>query len=964
MELDPDAVLDDESALEYARYYGLCADYTSENWHVRDIVAPSDDDIDRDLRDLSATVTTDQICALTKERLSVSRDAALLLKAVLALQAAPAEVEETEDRRKWMLSLRQEVPVLKTDHELDMLRFGSVALPDLRKSRIPSEMTNAEKDEGFEWPSKYFAYPAQCDKQLRAEKLGVTKEVLLCLQGAVKDDYKAEDLEDVMTAEFKYMGNVGLRPLTPPLLPLSPPMSPYIPSSPANRLPLPSDGSDSVIEEAKALERRIMNADSLQRKGSDSSDSMLLDIIDPSQFSPLSEYKEPTTNSKRKAEDLKVEGPLTPPMFSTSPMKKLKSVSFADIIAEYIPTMKAAESVDEGDDSSVDFSDYDDFMREIEPLAVEAQRKIEHEKLSYADTAARIEIPELDFTLPMAPWNTYSLSNSGRKNSRETELDAQSKFLLRIKREDLKTATPWHGVPALERQLQWNIFTTRVSAIELEEKLHGETEFNKTLAELTNSPIVVSESLIWKREGLRIFDEEEEEEIESEEAEERRDMEALIRKRKLEMEEEAAEQACKRAALQSDFRSHGGGSREQIDSHYWENSPSFHHRSQNERSRTTQYGQARPQEPASRQKSVQPPKDTGNELMFGGFSASTALHKFMKTRGKSVQTASHLHEHPTKVKTQVSPVHTREPSQQGLLKQAAEPSNPPTAIEDTEEIHLPPLPTRLPACSFIVSTTLLLRRSLLKKIEFLYPTAEILYRDYALPHSPSQEADMILSPSTGLVFTTLQNIKQRALPGRPDRSPLKERIVALQTRYERLLVMVSEGLSRDIKGRPRDETDQEALRVFEAFAEKLEGEVQVVFVRGGEDTFTRGVVRKMAEFGLEWGGGDLGDVRVLSVETSWETFLRRAGLNPFAAQVIVASLKDPFDVQIPVSFSSPSAAEYPGSVQVFGLPAFLVMSEEERLHRFQALMGGRRILRRVSKLVDQQWVSAAHGFKI
>ncbi|KAF2855661.1 hypothetical protein T440DRAFT_535780 [Plenodomus tracheiphilus IPT5] len=898
MELDSDAVLDDESALKYARYYGLCVDYATEDLRIRDLAAPSDDKIDRDLRDLSITITTDLTSELIRERLAVSRDAALLLKSVHALQVAPTEDAPIVDRRKWMLSLRQEVPILSTDHDLDILSFGSAALPDLKNLKIPSEVTNVESDEGFEWPSKYFAYPAQCEEQVKAEKLGVTKDVLLCLQSAIRDDYQPQDLEDAIDAEVN---------------------------------------GDSVTVEAKALEQQIMNADSLRRQGSGSSDSMLLDIINPQQISPLSEYKEPPV-LKRRAEDLKVEGPLTPPMFSTSPMKKLKSVSFAEILAEYIPTMKPVHSGDDGDISSVDFDDYDDFLKEIEPLVAEVKRKVENEQLSGADTTARIDIPDLDFTLPIAPWNTYTLSHSGRHKSSETELDAQAKFLLRIKREDLKTATSWHGVSALERQLQWSIFTTHVSSIQLEEKLHGETELNKTLAELTTGNIAISASLVWKPDGLRILDEdEEEEEIESEDVEEQRGVEAVVRKRKLEMEEEVAEQMHKRAAIQSGVYSIGHA----------------------------QHDQTRP---ASRHRSTQPRKESGNELMFGGFSASTALHKFMETRGRSIQPA----QLQTKLPIQMNhalPVRSRAASHEVAISPAREISTQLPTIEIEKNPHHIAIPEHLPPGSFIVSSTLLHRRSLLKQIEHLYLSAEIIYRDYTLPHSPSQETDMILSPSTGLLFTTLQQIKQRSLPGQPTRSPLKQRVLALQPRYERLVVIISEGLTREMEqkgsSRPSDARDEEALLQFETFTGKLEGEVLIEFVKGGEMAFARRVVGIMAQYGLAYGSVDIGDIKPLAVETSWEIFLRRAGFNPFAAQVIVASLKDTMEMQIPRSFSSPSAIlEYQDSVRVSGLPAFLMMSGDERIRHFQAVMGGARILKRVGAVLDQEWVSAVHGFKV
>lgn len=617
-----------------------------------------------------------------------------------------------------------------------------------------------------------------------------------------------------------------------------------------------------------------MDADSLPRLHSDNSDSMLLEITNPPPFSPLSVYNDPPM-LKRSAEHLKVEGPLTPPMFSTSPMKKIKSVSFSEILAEYIPTMKLADSSDDGGGSSVNFDDYDDLLREIEPLATQARRSIENEQLSGADTTARVDIPDLDFSLPVAPWAEYSQSRANRRKLNETELDAQSTLIKRIKREDLKNATSWHGVSALERELRWSIFTTQVSPVNLEEKLHGEMEWDNLLAELNAGDIATSSSLIWKRDGLRLLDEEEEEEqeieleeelLESEKAEEQRDIEALIRKRRLEMEDDSEEQARKRTALRSDFRAQGQKKQDTLASHHWrDTSPT--------RTRDSQYNQAKPQASNSRQKTMPPPKETGDELMFGGFSASTALHKFMETRGKPMAASiaaqtqqSSMIANPQMLHT--LPVRSREPSQEVSTIAAPVTSHP--AIK--KYVHPIALPKHLPPCSFIVSSILLHRRSLLKQIEHLYPSAEIIYRDYTLPHSASDEADMILSPSTGLIFTTLQQVKQRALPGQPDRSLLKERMLALQFRYERLLVMVSEGLTREMEERgsprPTDSRDEDAIAQFEAFAANLEGTLLVEFVKGGEQGFARSLVLKMAEFGLPHGSVDIGDIKPLAVETS------------------------------------------------------------------------------------------------
>ena len=78
----------------------------------------------------------------------------------------------------------------------------------------------------------------------------------------------------------------------------------------------------------------------------------------------------------------------------------------------------------------------------------------------------------------------------------------------------------------------------------------------------------------------------------------------------------------------------------------------------------------------------------------------------------------------------------------------------------------------------------------------------------------------------------------------------------------------------------------------------------------------------------------------------------------------MASLKLPVNVQVPPFSTSPIPPHHSNSVSVTGLSRFLIMSEEERIDCFQALMGGSRIVKRASKLLDQEWVSAAHGFRM
>jgi hypothetical protein len=703
-----------------------------------------------------------------------------------------------------------------------------------------------------------------------------------------------------------------------------------------------------------------MAADALVRHNSDSSDSILLDITHPPQFSPLFEASS-LPILKRRAEDLKVEGPLTPPMLSSSPMKKLKSMSFADIVHKdkLYKSWNEKITTDQANEAGVDS---DQVFQQIELLAERAKKKLEHERLSGADTIARVEPPDVDFSLPMAPWTEYSQRNGGKHRPGDTELQAQMKFLMRIKREDLKTATSWYGLSIPERELKWGFLNTRVSTLNLEEKLHGELEATNVIAEVTTGDIATSSAQVWKREGLRFLDEdEEEEELDLEQYHERRDMEALVRKRRLEMEEEVVEKHPRRTPPKQTTRPYVPPSMEMQDSHHFE-----------ERQATEkQSSKAWPKTLDHTFQKLQAPKQTSGGMMFGGFSATTALDKFMQTRGKpsdSVKGGGRVSDlkNDTEIRTHTIPVRStgfssiQPPTHQTRQVQAV---NRPLPI-------LPTVPNDLAPCSFVISSTFLQQRGILKLIESMYPNAEMVYRDYTLPHSAAKEAEIILSPSTGLIFSTLQQIKQKALPGQPAKSLIKERMLKLQLRYERLVVLVSEGLSREMEelgsSRPDDPRDTEAMNVFEDFASKLDGEVLVRYVRGGEQALARSTVFEMVNYGLPYGSADIGDIKPVALETTWEVFLRRVGLNPFAAQAIMAWLRKSLDV--PLAPSSSSTSHFPiyhaKTVSAFGLTRFLLMGEEERIRSFQALMGGTRVLTRAGSLMDQAWVSAAHGFRM
>lgn len=83
---------------------------------------------------------------------------------------------------------------------------------------------------------------------------------------------------------------------------------------------------------------------------------------------------------------------------------------------------------------------------------------------------------------------------------------------------------------------------------------------------------------------------------------------------------------------------------------------------------------------------------------------------------------------------------------------------------------------------------------------------------------------------------------------------------------------------------------------------------------------------------------------LIEVETLWELWLRRAGFNVYAAQMVAGQLK------VPKTGTDTKQGHH-------GLAAFTTMTRNERLRRFGPMVGP-RVLERVSQVVDEIWNKA------
>lgn len=734
--------------------------------------------------------------------------------------------------------------------------------------------------------------------------------------------------------------------MTPPLLPLSPLFSPVVASIDINHLELPSTCSSPTNREVHKLERLLSANDSIvptKRKRATShenSDSRPFTIEEVGDFySPLRGVENPPSSPqirKVSLQDRKVEGPLTPLIlerrFPSDAKSNAANSALLDIISE-IPL--ATSRADE-----IPSDDVDMFCEKvIAPLGYKAEQRIEQEQLLAADTKQRVPIPAMDFARPIPPWKALNQTyKPGNNNS------PHKRFLSDLKKTHLSKHS-WPAIGKFERQLRWNPFLVNLESIEAEEGFQDDGSV-ATFLELEEC--IDRDTLTWKPEGLRILDcsKSDDEDIDITRSSQKSDLDSLIRRRELQREEaneKSSETEIEARALIEPQKSSGGPT------------------------------------DVSTLASQRDIEITTN-FIPESFSALNALQNFICTRTGDGQKTGLTQKHFPQMKIGASREATLT-KERGVLSTEG-------ATQKAIISMLPfPFPQYIVPSSpgfFVVSTIFLQNRKLARGVQRLYPRAILIERDFFL-HSAvpenfntapgslnkqgsrlhkraelemqhidfestmADEADMILSPGTGLLWTNLQKIKQRPLPGQISRSSIRDRIARVAKRYERLVILISGGNENIIDPNgddtiqtsldPMSDSDCAALAEFMAFCSTLREDVQALFIPGGNEQLAHWIVATMIKYGSD-------NLNLIQDETLWELFLRRAGMNAFAAQAVLVELVPP----------SQSSDETGQEAVESRLRAFVNMSLEERLRRFEGLLGGRSILIRVSEWLDARWL--------
>ena len=720
--------------------------------------------------------------------------------------------------------------------------------------------------------------------------------------------------------------------MTPPLSPRFEGIEPYEPSlsDPVFQVPILSDPTSLTCLDLATIEKGVFREDiPSPPRNSFIHDDTPVDLCEgddlasmPSFYCDIESTSPPMSPSVVEGQQLKqiiskIEGPLTPPM----PVPAPKSVHFSDFVEDMLLNSSSTSTPD----AMLNIH----FERIFGNAAKTVNQRIEQETLLTADIMGRVKEPVLDFSLPEPPWKNVS------------HLDGSTSSFT-IHKEMIKEALgdkppSWPGQKSGNVKLKWNPFPQDLAKMALKE-VHPEDDcvWKPLLKSPGDDQIVDTSTLTWKPPGMRILREDDDEEIEVADFQDKasQDIVHLAKKRRVDLDR---------------ARSSLGGE-------YSANPPELIlHRSPNVRAPPSER-ETMPTLDGSMpvsydQESEQINLGESGLLMGDVFSAQNALDNIFALRGVKKQKPASI-SHFTKAcnQTQVRDRIAQSETQNQNAAQTPPESNAP--VNPVVSLPVPTIPFPTAPISVIISSALLKDRALIKNIESQLPALKLIERDFKahnttawLPNSVTRspvsspldsEADLIVSPTTGIILTTLQKIKQKALPGQKSKPPIRNQLEKVSIRYEKLVVLVSDGRA-DNSTYELDEIDCRAFGDFVGFTAGLDAVVQVQLVGGGKDNLFKWLATRIMQHAAA-------DSSLLEEETHWELFLRRAGMNAFAAQCISSAMKIPREVE----------SQEPNTSCQSGLAAFVQIGRQQRINRFGE-MCGKNLMERVSTCIDSRW---------
>ncbi|KAK4494743.1 hypothetical protein PRZ48_014099 [Zasmidium cellare] len=773
--------------------------------------------------------------------------------------------------RNPLRELKLDEPILSTDPQMELIKLFERNEVHLSSEGIEACTLDTEKDESLTWPAKALKQPKAIHEDIMNAKLEIDAETMEYLRD-IHNEPKV-DLDDWLKQDREK--RLPPRPASPRLVPLSPPYSPGPVDPAAAQLELTSSPDDLAAQEANTISTALMDRDylAMQKGAEEATKSPLL---------PRDHSEEP-------------------------PAKKAKTVCFSDELETLIPELS--------DDDTIDTHEVADGISALLGPAIEqadesVQQQILNEELVDIDTTLRVPIPAIEDVRPTSPWERYAGEGDG--SHRRLIHDAYDTLT--------RAETKWSLSSKSEQALPWLPFSTHLGRPKAEGDF-DDGSLVRYLAEVDLDGDVDLERLTWKPDGLRILDvdEFEDDELDAAHFEIEYDMPVV----------EAIETVPDTAP-------------------------------------------ALPQAPSQRITAPTAPKEK-SPVAQGRSSMDALLQKRklqLQEDRKAIRNESGLDMFARIQGFANAAADTRTSTWSSNVQNQQPPITTPLAVEATvtkpaDAIHEVAIPTphvdvSTDPLKVIVSFTLMQNHQFVRRLQKLLPNIDLIERDFTSmepetvkePHRArfSLEADITISPSTGLMFTNLQKLKQKPLPGQTSSFGIREQIMAVANRYERLIVLVGDRPTMADSQAPlhiMDANDSAALTELINQTAVLETDVEVVYVAGGIDKlikWTAAVISRNAT----------GDHKLLREETHWERFLRKAGMNAYAAQAVIGAMQPKTSAPNPPSDSSQTVS--PANAVTAELARFVSMDSEERIQRIGPMMGGDRLLRRVNRVLDAGWM--------
>ncbi|KAK3318992.1 hypothetical protein B0H66DRAFT_575586 [Apodospora peruviana] len=794
-------------------------------------------------------------------------------------------------------TLKIEPPILQSDHDADCQHLARKVeaylagpLPD---HRLPLHPTDVDKDEGLKFPTRARIGNELVMKSLGRETIKVNRKTLAVLVHNLKAEWTSADQKEFVEGLWTYNGlgcsGYVTPPLSPCLQPQTEPIEYFVPSEAICQVPEPSTPSSDINAEIEAAECSILKDDY------DFWATRYANIDIPGMIK-TGNFSSPKSSPAPIPPDLlKVDVPLMPDDSIGDRQKTPARVITPHDLSKARELISTSSDELSGDSNAV-------------------MRSAEQEKLEPLDGTARVSIPVMDFSIPKPDWDEQ-LSGTPEgmfKWIREnTDVDWKDK--------------KWPNNRTAEQRMVWVPLAHMGQKKLVSEKIEAAPSIIEAFCGRTKDhEVMTSADCIEKQPGLT-FLRQNDGELSDDEILEEEPTSTGISSKSL---TSGLTKSKKRASPLPDLSELLRGKKRQLEEEL-------------------QKQKSTAEKTESNKLMTSSTPLTSNISTLGLREDSTGLKVFMDMDINDHRSLTDQHieiSRPKKPKLTHRPYFDTE--QQQATKAAAEaalmspPPKPMPALAP-DIMHPKTPPTVIVA--FSVSPVLK------AQLEKLLPGIRFIVRDYD-KHRPSgwypgmlpnaDEADITVSPITGIMLTTLVKLRQRPLPGKIGQVIFRHIVRNVALRYERLVILVNEGNKYSESMSPLSQSDANALVDLQGFAIGLQTEVHVIYAGGGNATLVKWVAALICNYTPET---QRAEELLLEEETFWELFLRRAGMNVYAAQVVLAEVKPP------------DGEPAMGRGHMHGLPVFVTMTPEERIVMFEDVLRGRKLLNRVSEAIDEPW---------